>query len=79
MIGLQHDGGAILTAMDAEAIKHLAGICQLLGVVLVLQEVLAFARFGANWQERSPAARPMDVGGSGATAAAAAPVAGGLR
>jgi hypothetical protein len=31
--------------MDAEAIKHLAGICQLLGVVLVLQEVLAFARY----------------------------------
>jgi hypothetical protein len=45
VIGLQHDGGAILTAMDAEAIKHLGGICQLLGVVLVLQEVLAFARY----------------------------------
>jgi hypothetical protein len=31
--------------MDAEAVKHLGGICQLLGVILVLQEVLAFARY----------------------------------
>ena len=28
-----------------EAIKHVGGICQLLGVILVLQEVLAFARY----------------------------------
>ena len=31
--------------MDAEAIKHLGGICQLLGVILVLQEALTFARY----------------------------------
>lgn len=31
--------------MDAQAIKHLGGMCQLLGVILVLQEVLAFARY----------------------------------
>jgi hypothetical protein len=30
--------------MDAEAVKHLGGICQVLGVVLVLQELLTFAR-----------------------------------
>jgi len=26
--------------MDAEAVKHLGGICQLLGVILVLQEAV---------------------------------------
>jgi hypothetical protein len=31
--------------MDAEAVKHLGGICQVLGVVLVLQELLSFARY----------------------------------
>jgi hypothetical protein len=31
--------------MDAAAVRNLGGICQLLGVVLVLQEVLAFARY----------------------------------
>jgi hypothetical protein len=31
--------------MDAEAIKHLGGICQVLGVILVLQEALTFARY----------------------------------
>jgi hypothetical protein len=35
----------MLAAMDAEAIKHLGGICQVLGVILVLQEALTFARY----------------------------------
>jgi hypothetical protein len=31
--------------MDAEAVKHLGGICQVLGVVLVLRDVLNLARY----------------------------------
>jgi hypothetical protein len=31
--------------MDAVAVEHLGGICQVLGVVLVLQELLSFARY----------------------------------
>src|SRR5829696_7911018 len=31
--------------MDAEAVKHLGGLCQVLGVVLVLQDVLNLARY----------------------------------
>ena len=34
---------AILAAMYAAAVKHLGGISQLLGSILMLQEVLAFA------------------------------------
>jgi hypothetical protein len=31
--------------MDAEAVKHLGGMCQVLGVVLVLRDVLNLARY----------------------------------
>lgn len=40
---------AILTPMDAAAVKHLGGICQLQRSILVLQKVLAFACIEANW------------------------------
>jgi len=35
--------------MYAAAVKHLGGISQLLGSILMFQEVLAFACFRVNW------------------------------
>ena len=37
--------------MDAEAVKHLGGMCQVLGVVLVLRDVLNLARYRGELAE----------------------------